>query len=241
MVRSMTRSPKYPYINIKDALGYIEKFYKKEKMSVAARDVAFLALGYSGKTGPATRTLSALIQFGLLTSSSQGVKLSERAIALVTYSPEKTEYRRALQEAALLPPVFREIYEKFPEASDENIKYYLTAEKQFIDEAADKVIKAYRVSRAIIKGLKSNTEPQNVQVKSDNEPEIDAGNVPVSDQNQCNSQKKNFETIRLPLLSRGLVAEINLIGDTITSKDLEHLAKYIELIKESYTQTNEDS
>src|SRR5262249_30704554 len=107
--------------------------------------------GYKEKSSGGLQTISALKQYGLLEDAGSGagrrVKLTDLAFKIfldeVPGSPEKAA---ALQQAALRPKLFAEMFEKWGDdlPSDETIRTFLKRDKSFNDEAVTGVISDYK-------------------------------------------------------------------------------------------------
>ncbi|MDE2663702.1 MAG: hypothetical protein OXI39_11950 [Gemmatimonadota bacterium] len=116
--KNVNRSPRHPSINLEDAIDRTTMIYRSAwdgPVGIAAA-CEIIGLSYSGSTGK--RTVSALLQFGLLESTGRGaertVKLTERALNVVTDEDGITDERnRAIRECALMPTSYRTAWDRW--------------------------------------------------------------------------------------------------------------------------------
>jgi hypothetical protein len=88
--------------------------FQEDRVNPIDRNTAAIHLGYSGLSGAADKTLSTLVQYGLLEKAGKGeVRVSPLAVSIM--HPNHTGERlQALKEAARNPPAFKQILERFP-------------------------------------------------------------------------------------------------------------------------------
>src|SRR5207247_104530 len=99
-------------------------------------------IGYSKKTGPSLRAISALSQYGLTretgSADSRVIGLSDLAISYLL-----EQDRQLLREAALKPTIFQHLwqhYGPFLPPSDDAIKSHLIKEKNFNSAAVGELV-----------------------------------------------------------------------------------------------------
>lgn len=147
---SKSRSRNYPFINLKKALDRAKMLKTKERTNYASVSVVCKHWGYSPKSSGASRTLSALIQYGLLDEKGKGdgkqVRVSKLANNILE-NPDENARLDSLEIAALSPVLFREMYERFSGdwPSKDQLKWELTgsgdpSQAILVDQAADKFI-----------------------------------------------------------------------------------------------------
>ena len=153
--RKRARSPAYPAIGLAEAVEKAEDIRAKEGRNATNVDTALGHWGHMPKSGSGMVALSALIKHGLLEGEGRGderrVKLTALAQKiLLDQRPESTERLAAIREAALLPPIYSGIWEKYQGAlpSDATIRYHLRGDRNFMDEAADACIKNLKATLA---------------------------------------------------------------------------------------------
>ena len=154
------RSPNYPSIALGAAVDRIRQLYPNVQRGEFTPQDAARSWGYSSVSGPVRRTMGALRQYGLIDQKKgDNAKLTNRALTLALREPESREYRSAMREAALEPPLFAELHEngKAGAASDA-LRQYLVVEKQFTREGATQFIEVFRATR----GLANLDEDDNI-------------------------------------------------------------------------------
>ena len=97
-------------------------------------------MGYTAKTGPAGRAISALKQYGLLDERDGQYRISDAAYSILQLSENSVERKAALKEAAQRPALFKDLIENHKDGlpSDLNLRDYLIRSKKFNpDSVAD--------------------------------------------------------------------------------------------------------
>ncbi|MCE2488922.1 MAG: hypothetical protein J4G17_02995 [Anaerolineae bacterium] len=140
------RSPRYPVVDLETALGLLRKLYSKVGRSDFQPDDAATAWGYNSASGPVRSKIATLRQYGLLAGKrgryAENPRISQRGLSLA--GPNPTE--RELREAALAPPLFMEIFNSMPNATDAVFRRQLVVEKGFTEEGARRFIEGYRAT-----------------------------------------------------------------------------------------------
>lgn len=145
------RSPSYPGINLERAIDRATIIYEHERKHEVAVETVCKHWGFKPKTGPATVTLAALKAFGLVDAKhgADTVKLSDRMLRIILDTREdETERRKTIQEAALNPPMHRDLWDKYRAdlPSDPTLRYYLMRERGFTEIGAEQFIAQYRAT-----------------------------------------------------------------------------------------------
>lgn len=139
------RSPRYPAVDLGEALASVQGLYESEGKTALTGEDAAKALGFKGLTGPARSRLGALRKYGLVESAGHGMlRVSARALAILVEPEDSHERTVAVREAALAPELFRELYESHLEASDQSRKSYLIRNKGFTRRGAEFVSESFR-------------------------------------------------------------------------------------------------
>ena len=148
--RPKGRSPSYPGISLKTAVNRAQVIYDKEGRNQAPMSAITGHWGYrSPGTGPATVTYAALRKFGLLADEGNGNdrvgKLSGLALDILM-NPDPAETVLAIQTAALLPPIHREMWDQYGHnlPSDETMRYRLVIQGGFTETGFQEFIREYR-------------------------------------------------------------------------------------------------
>ncbi len=145
------RSPNYPTIDLEAAVAAIASIYKSEKRGQIPWSLAAKAMGYQALSGPVRSRIAALRQYGLIeTTPGEHLRISEHGFDLVASPKGSPAYMAALRDAALEPPLFRELLPA-QEQSDDALIYRLQREKRFSEEGARRAIRAFRATMTFAK------------------------------------------------------------------------------------------
>ena len=179
------RSPNYPGQPLGKSVEDVKLLYSKEGRTSFSLDTAAKGLGYSkGINGPARTRLSAVRQYGLIEQPKGGeAKITERALTLALRNQGSSEYKEAIQEAALEPPLFRAMFESKRIASAENLKHHLVLNERFTEEGADRFIDSYRQTMSLANldedgRITRRDEGQTIDELSEDEDEMDITHTP---------------------------------------------------------------
>ena len=146
------RSPRYPSISLKDAIEAARLLWNKERRTVVHPEVFAKALGYSSVSGPVRTKLASLRQYDLLEKHADGVRISDTAMQVLNNAEGSADYRKAVQEAALSPTLFRELHNTHADASDDAIRSYLILKKGFSVPGARLAAVAYKDNLSLANG-----------------------------------------------------------------------------------------
>lgn len=146
-----TRSPAYPGISLDKAIDRAEELWAKDRANEASSDNILKHWGYRSKSGAALVTLAALGHFGLLeydgAKAERKGRLSDLAQRIILDKREgSAERAEAIREAALHPPVHREVWERYGRSglpSDETLEWTLIREMGFTTTGAKEFIKQF--------------------------------------------------------------------------------------------------
>lgn len=108
-------SPSYPAISLEASVGHVSKIEGAYRTSAADREDAAKLIGYSSLSGPANKTLAALASYGLVERAGKGMMRVTALAVSILHPKSDDEKRKALVEAAMTPPLFRDIREQFPD------------------------------------------------------------------------------------------------------------------------------
>ena len=111
--KSPLRSPSYPSMPLQDAVNAIARIEKVYRTTPVDRAEAAKLIGYSALSGPAAKALAALASYGLLERAGKGeTRVTDRA-KMILYPGSEEERLENLRAAALEPPLFRDLRERF--------------------------------------------------------------------------------------------------------------------------------
>ncbi len=211
--------------------------WTKEKRTPAELDVLASALGSRVVSGPVRSKVAALRQYGLLRQDGKAFRVTDRAISLILQRPGQPEYDKAAHEAGLSPPLFKELFEGRPEASDDALDFYLVRDRKFSPDGAKRVVTSYRETMAFAKlDQMSYPEPdegfepdegivEQIEHREDREPPARPG--------AAGSNRVTF-TFSLP---SGVRAEVSFSGSRPpTKRDAQKLRQYLELFEDDLDQ-----
>lgn len=219
-VTTRGRSPNYPSIGLPAALEAVRKLWATEKRTAVPPDVAAKAMGYGGLSGASRAMLATLRQYGLIGSGDGAVAISDDAVTILVHQPADAEWAEAVNRVARTPDLFRELFEKYPHASDSAINAYLITKRHFAPDAARKAIRAFRDTSSLVSRPESGyTEASNAPVQSvgDN---MTAPQASVAQQVQPGQRI----TVLQFLLGGGARAEVRIIAaDEVKPSHLEAL------------------
>lgn len=144
--RKKNRSPSYPALSLDVAIERAKLIWRREGRNAAPVGVIQEHFGYKRGTGSSNLAVAALKKYGLLEDEGSGkdrsAKLTDLAINIIS-APEPHQW---VQEAALKPPIHREIWEQYDGAlpSDASLKHELIARRSFTETGATEFISQYR-------------------------------------------------------------------------------------------------
>jgi len=150
---SRIRSPNYPALSLADAIKRTGDVYAKQQGTPEPREVVIRHMGYNSVNGRALKALSALIKFGLLEDAGKGLRVSNRAKAILFPDPANPSAKAAaIVDAANEPELFaRIIAEKGPKPSPDSLKHFLIHEG-FNMNAVDQVARAFYGTFELVEG-----------------------------------------------------------------------------------------
>jgi hypothetical protein len=106
------RSPNYPAVGLREAVDRAKKFYTADGKAGAPSKLAAVHIGFSKPHGQAMSVLAALKRFGLIIDAGGRVVPTQRAIEILNLPESDPRRRIAISEAALSPPIYKELVEK---------------------------------------------------------------------------------------------------------------------------------
>lgn len=219
------RSPNYPGISLPDAIERVGKIFSEEQHMAAARDVFIKHMGYSSKSGPALKAISAVEKFGLIEPSGKDKYKVSYLARTILYGSEE-EKSEAIIKAAFKPDLFAAIYEEWKggQPSDANLKSFLI-NKNFAIEALDKVIRCYKSTMELVN---SRRTPNNAL-----ELPLEQEKVERNKEMQRNQPiiQKNISNTRNPVSITITGDKIEVSGTIGDKRAAERLIEQISAIK----------
>lgn len=145
--KGRTRSPNYPAIGLREAVGKVEALYQADKKAGAPIDAALRHMGFNTRNGKAMVVLSALKKFGLVEEASGRIVPTKRAVEIIVLPEHDPRRLVALKEAALGPDIYRELVEQYKDTgmpSDQSLMAELEAYKGFNPSAVEDFVADFR-------------------------------------------------------------------------------------------------
>jgi hypothetical protein len=222
-----TRSPNYPACGLDAAVDLLRKFWTKEQRTAVPAEVAAIAIGYKGLSGPARTAIASLKKYGLLSDEKQGMRVSQLALRILNPADEyaKTE---ALREAALKPELFKELSQGHMNASDDALKAHLINTLDFSDTGARTLIKSFRdtVRFAKLPDLEYNGSSEEVKREA-----MTSGMQVGQGEVRTATSTKALRSFSWPL-SADVTARLEIVGnEELTSEHIDALTQYLEVAK----------
>lgn len=152
MVR--VRSPSFPFISLSEALHRAREIYDAERRNLVRPGVAVSHWGYSEKSSGGMQTIAALRAYGLLEDVRGELRLTDRAQHILVREPGTAGRSDLLQQAALSPPVFARLWERYGAdlPSDKSLRTYLVMDLKFNESAVEDLLRSYRET-LVVAGL----------------------------------------------------------------------------------------
>lgn len=230
------RSPSYPGLDLGSALERVRQLYEHEQHHPTSVETILDHWGYSAKSGAGLVALAALKKFGLIEDEGRGdarkAKLTSRALDIIHDEREGSDARRrAIREAALAPPIHRELFDaykgKLP--SDKNLRFHLLRERSFTENGADELIRELRstlefagLSESDSMSESGGDKPPHGGLSEDG---MGAAAEPIASRTASGSESKDF-TFTVTLYG-GRLATVKA-PIPMTKRNLERLKRMIE-------------
>jgi hypothetical protein len=233
------RSPNYPAFPLDEAVSKINILWEKDGKAGSHRSVVLKHLGFNAESGSALRNLSTLRSFGLTSEKNRHIILTDIALDIVLYSHDEQIYYRSLQEAALNPNIFRELYEKHSDGlpSDDALKSELIREYDFNPKVVDNFIDRFRTTLNYAKLLNGGMDRIDKRpIKEDMDKMKGQGNISTyTEPSQITGQ-----SFPIPFL-KGNKATIVFDKLPVQKSDLEKIKSWIDLFEESLVEVNKEN
>ncbi len=146
-----TRSPAYPYLDLRSALDKAATLWKAEGRHAAAVNVVMHHWGYKEDSSTGYSSMAALKKYGLIEHDGMGenkqIRLSDLALTiLLDENADSPAHTDALRTAAMSPRIHAELWERYGAdlPSDQSLKRYLVLEKNFNEAAVDELLAEYK-------------------------------------------------------------------------------------------------
>jgi len=179
-------------------------------------------MGYGALSGAARTALSALRKYGLLEDHGDNVRVSDLAIKILV-QPEGSEERiAAIRTAAFKPEIIKELATSHGHMPNDLLRAHLISERKFSEAGADQFILALRDTLALVARVDPDYDPS--MAHSDVEIRV-ADTTPPSDPARAALRPRMYSWA----LSKGISAELRIMGDPLTKVDADRLRQYVDL------------
>jgi hypothetical protein len=152
--RQRGRSPAYPAIPLDLAIARTQVIYQRERRHSVAIPVIQTHWGLKSGSGTGNVAVAALKKFGLLIDEGQGThrtaRLTDLAVDILLSDDDAERHLRLVQRAALLPPIHKELWEKYEGTlpSDATLRRELVLVRNFTESGAQEFIAQFRKTLA---------------------------------------------------------------------------------------------
>ena len=141
------RSPNYPGVGLRAAVGKIEALYKADGLAPSTKLAALKHMGYEKFHSDAARTLSALKGFGLIEETADRLKLTQRGIEIVARPNGDPIREKAIKQAAISPDIYQLVMEEYRSTglpSDASLRSDLITVRKFNPTAVDGFVQDFK-------------------------------------------------------------------------------------------------
>lgn len=144
------RSPNYPSLSLKDALGRLEDLYDKYGKHQIPVTIIHEPWSYERLSGATRQCIAALSYYGLITVTGVGdarkVHIAEDGYRIIKNAPDRSNL---IKSAVEKPTIYQIILEKYADQNippDDILKDYLIWELKFNDKYVDNFIANFKES-----------------------------------------------------------------------------------------------
>lgn len=140
------RSPSFPFISLPEAVHRARELYDAERRNLVHPDVAVAHWGYARSSSGGKQTIAALRAYGLLEDLRGELRLTDRAQHILVREPGSTERNDLLRQAALSPPLFSKLWERYGAdlPSDKSLRSWLVLELKVNERSVEELLRSYR-------------------------------------------------------------------------------------------------
>ncbi|MEA2560077.1 MAG: hypothetical protein QOH06_1581 [Acidobacteriota bacterium] len=155
------RSPSFPFISLPEAVHRARELFDAERRNLVHPDVTVAHWGYARSSSGGKQTIAALRAYGLLEDVRGELRLTDRAQHILVREPGSTERNDLLWQAALAPPLFSKLWERYRAdlPSDKNLRSWLVLELKVNENAVEELLRSYRETLQYAGLLQSEDAP----------------------------------------------------------------------------------
>jgi hypothetical protein len=256
--KSRHRSPSYPAVGLRDAVQRVKSLYQRDGKAGASPKIAAVHIGFQSAHGQAMSVLAALKKFGLVDSANGRLVPNQRSLEIINLSEDDPRRIQALKDAALSPPIYRELIDQHRETgfpADDVLTSELVTYKGFNPNSVEAFVKDFRDTLAFagLSELEALKE-QSIRISK----QIEQKNVtgaftetfrsffarPV-EKLEGKPEDKTPQTVlrRYPMdisIPRNLKAELSITGGDLKKEDLDRLKKQLERLIDNLSDAFEN-
>ncbi len=237
------RSPNYPSIDLNKAVERTKLLYRAYEQGEFNQVDAAKAWGYKSDNGLSRSAFGALRQYGLVAQKkgSNG-RLTARGLTIALREATSAEYRQALRDAALEPPLFKEVFsEGKATAATDALLQHLVMTKGFTRDGASRFIEVLNATRSLA-DVGDPGQPEHGKADAGDQGELSeygGGESTPTAQGQPRASDSEAtpqgpRRTRVPLrLAGGFEAAIELPA-SMTDDAWEHMLNYLNVMRPAY-------
>ena len=212
------RSSRYPAFGLDEAITKVGLLYKADKGSGSVVESALKHMGYKSRSGPANQCLATLKRFGLISSDGSRVTPTKRAITICVLPTTDKRRVDAIQEAALLPSLYRKLYDQYKATglpSSESMQHELILSGDFNSSTVASIVKDFKTTMVFsgltgVDGVISTAGGIDAAADSDEEGEDNAGAADDED-----SPRQRTSQGKRRMVSTGMKEDVCSLGDQV--------------------------
>jgi hypothetical protein len=245
------RSPNYPAVGLREAVERVRKLFAADGRAGAPAEIAAKHIGYSSAHGQAMSVIAALKRFGLVAEVSGRLAPTQAAIEILNLPETDSRRRTALREAALNPPLYRELVEGHRATGlpqHDVLEAELTTYKKFNPKAVEGFVRDF-LDTLEYAGINVSDDVKSSEVEEPmNEPTISSEPESTSkagfsfmktayqdaQKAQAAQALQNAWTWTLSI-PRNVRAELRVSGP-VTKADIIRLRKQVDALEESFDE-----
>jgi hypothetical protein len=253
------RSPAYPGINLEIATKRAKGLFEKERRNAVAYRVAVSHWGFGEKSSGGLLSIAALKSFGLIEDVQRGaggriIKLTDLALRIILDErPDSAQRAVLIKQAALNPKIHAALWKKYGTElpSDSSLHHELIFDFKFNENTVDEFIKEYKETIRFAGLADSDKVSPSVEDKitdDDGSEATEEENIMQVQEVTQNSTKGNVQPppgkpVGKPVgasipVSKNCVISVSASGE-VTQKGLKKLIDYLNLIKDSFPESDE--
>lgn len=228
------RSPNFPALSLEKAVDRAKELYDSFKLNSIPERAVHEKWRYAAFGSQGLLCVAALKAYGLIIIEGSGkqrkIAISETGRRIILNAADR---EGLLKEAALLPPISKEIWEHFDgflPKKDEDLRSYLVVEKRFNEQSVARFISDFRDTIAFTKldsGSISETEGQLPPMGEGlNTPQVKVQPLTPVTPSQVAPQFLDFIIPR-----KGQRLAILRLEFPVTKEDVEQITAWLDLMK----------